>query len=267
MGAAFVFALLPLLNWLSSAIVSLVILRKGEKEGALVFAWAMLPIGAATYVVGDPSPVIALVSTAMLAYLLRVTVSWELTIVGAVVLSGIGSIVYEFTAADVLREFVEWYIDYSARIGDGLEAITAADARNVIMGFFAMGQAYALILILVLSRWWQSGMYNPGGFRQEFHQLRLSPAITTPLVLAMLVCVVFSDQLGRWLPLLSVPLIVGAIGFVHWFMGERKLGTQWAVIFYMLLLMLFQLVYPLLASLALMDSWLDLRKRWQTRDK
>ena len=43
-GIAFISASLPLLNWLCSAIVGLVILRKGPLEGLLVLMWALIPL-------------------------------------------------------------------------------------------------------------------------------------------------------------------------------------------------------------------------------
>ena len=82
----------------------------------------------------------------------------------------------------------------------------------------------------------------------------------------MLFCFVFSEQLGRWIPLLTVPLIVSALAFVHWVMGTRKLSGNVVFVFYLLLLLLFQVVYPLLASLALVDSWFNLRTRIQSKE-
>ena len=263
MGAALVCSILPLLNWLGAAIVSLVILRKGAAEGFLVLLWAGLPLMVGLYLAGgvNPTPLIWLVSAALLAYVLRVTMSWELTVVSTVIIAGVGTVIFELTAVDLLAQFSAYYVDYAAQVTEGALQLTESEAKDTVMSFVAMGQAIALVVVLVLARWWQSMLFNPGGFRQEFHALRLSPSITTPLVIAMLSCVVFTDQLGRWLPLLSMPLLVSGIGFVHWFLDHRKMSVQWAVMFYLAIVMLLQLVYPILASLALIDSWLDLRSR------
>ncbi len=268
-GAAIISASLPLLNWLGNAIVGLVILRRGPVEGLFVLMWAVLPLGVAFYWVGDPSPVIALVGTALLAYVLRVTVSWEITLVVAVVVSAIGSLIFEYTATVVLATIVEWYLQYTSEIAEQLKQtsdISVEQAKNSIMGFFAMGQAFAMIAFLVLARWWQSQLYSPGAFQKEFHQIRMSPALSGGLVTMLLVCFVFSEQLGRWIPLLTVPLIITAIAFVHWLIKFKSLSGNWVFGFYMLLLVLFQVVYPLLASLALMDSWFNLRTRFQSEE-
>ena len=268
-GATLISTSLPLLNWLGSAIVGLVILRKGPVEGLMVLMWALMPLGITLYLIGDPSSVIALLGTAILAYVLRVTVSWEITLAIAVLVSAFGSLVFELTATDVLAVIVEWYMEYMRQLAGQLQQtgeLSVAEAKNSILGFFAIGQAYAMLAFLVLARWWQSELYNPGAFGKEFHLIRISPVLSTTLVVMMLFCFVFSEQLGRWIPLLTVPLIVSALAFVHWVMGTRKLSGNWVFGFYLLLLLLFQVVYPLLASLALVDSWFNLRTRIQSKE-
>ncbi len=265
-GASVLCTTLPLLNWLANAIVALVILRKGLPEGLIVLLWAILPLGMAFWFFGDPSPLIAMAGTACLAWVLRVTVSWEVTLAVAVLVSGIGSLVFELAGTRVLATIVEWYMEYVGEISAELkENITFEQAKDSIMGFFAMGQAWAMLAFLVLARWWQSQLYNPGGFRKEFQQLRLSPAVSSVIVIALVVSIVFAEQLGRWVPLLTVPLVMAALALVHWVIVDRKLSGQWVFGFYLLLVMVFQVVYPLLASLALMDSWFNFRTRFQSK--
>jgi hypothetical protein len=259
-GASVLSASLPLLNWLSTAIVSLVVLRQGAAEGAMVLLWTLLPLGVALYLFGDPTAMISLFGTVGLALILRATTSWELTLAAAVVLSAVGSLVFEFTASEVLLVIVDMYMEYSKQVSMEL---SYEAARKSVFGFFAMGQAYAMLALLILARWWQSVLYNPGGFQKEFHQLRLTGRLSTGLVVLLMVCVGLSDLLGRWIPLLTVPLIVAGLGFVHWFTKEKKMSSNWLVAFYFLLLLFSQFIYPLIASLALMDSYLDMRKRIQ----
>ena len=259
-------AALPLLGWLSTVIVALVCLRSGVAAGSLIFLWTLLPVGVAFYFVGDPSPMIALIGTFMMAMLLRQTLSWELVLIASVVFSAAGALIFEFTAAGILDRFVQFYIDYLAQV-DASVVIDPVQARKLLMGFFAVGQAFSMVVMLMIARWCQSTLYNLGGFRKEFHQLRLSPAVSGAIVLAMAVCYMFGDQLGRWLPLLTVPLVFASIGLAHWLMANRELSKNWVVGFYGSLALLFQIVYPFLASLALMDSWFDIRNRIETIQK
>jgi hypothetical protein len=103
-------AALPLLGWLSTVIVALVCLRSGVAAGSLIFLWTLLPVGAAFYFLGDPSPMIALVGTVAMALLLRQKRSWELVLVASVFFSAAGALVFEASAASILDGFVQIYI-------------------------------------------------------------------------------------------------------------------------------------------------------------
>ena len=52
-GAAAIASALPLVSWIGAAIVALIVLRQGLKEGALVSLWAALPLIVAFQVGGD----------------------------------------------------------------------------------------------------------------------------------------------------------------------------------------------------------------------
>ena len=139
-GATIVSTSLPLLNWLGTAIVGLVILRKGPVEGLMVLIWALLPLGIALYLIGDPSPVIAMLGTAILANVLRVTVSWEITLTIAVLVSALGSLVFELTATEVLAVIVEWYLEYTRLLAGELKQTQPVRcSRRVRTGVLVFG--------------------------------------------------------------------------------------------------------------------------------
>ena len=265
-GAGIVAAVLPLMGWVGTVIIALVCLQYGLAAGALVLLWVLLPVGVVLYYSGDPSPLFALLGTFVMALLLRQTLSWELVLMASVVLSALGALIFEFTAASLLDEFVEVYIGYLKQF-DANVAAAPEVVRTLLMGFIALGQAYAMLIMLIIARWCQSALYRPGGLREEFHQLRLSPMVSMGILVLMLACYLFSEEPGRWLPLLTVPLIFAALGLAHWLMANRGLSRGWVAVFYGVLVLFVQLVYPLLASMALADTWLDVRKRIQTTHK
>ena len=265
-GTSMLAAVVPLMGWLTTVIVALVVLRYGVVAGSIVLLWATLPVGVALYYVGDPSPMIALTGAFMMAVLLRQALSWELVLVAAVFLSAVGTVIFEFGAAALLERFATFYLEYLVRIDSGI-AMTREQAETLLLGFFALGQAVAMVVMLIIARWCQSALYNPGGFGREFRALSLSPGISGGVVAALLICYLFNDVLGRWLPLLTVPLVFAAISLMHWLVKTKELSTGWLAGFYAGLVLLFQLVYPLLASLALADSWFNLRNRIETIQK
>jgi len=257
-GAGMAAAVMPLLHWIGAAVVGLVVLRRGVAEGAFILLWTSLPLVGWYGYNNDAMPLLVLLGTFCLAWVLRETASWELTLTAAVVLSVIAGFVFEVTSAEALALIVDWYFEAV----DTAQDVTREQAAQVLVGLFAMGHSLSMLVAIMLARWWQSTLYNPGGFQKEIHGLRLSPLVSAVIVGLMLVTFVVEDPaFGRWLPLLTVPLVLSGIGFVHWFVAQKSLSMSWLVVFYVLFVFMIQLIYPMLASIALMDSGLNLRKR------
>ena len=101
----------------------------------------------------------------------------------------------------------------------------------------------------------------------KFHQIRLSQTAGIILLLALIISYVFDDLLGRWLPVLTLPLVITALSLVHFLMAAKQLSTRWLVAFYLTMLLFGQLFYPLLIFLGLLDSALNLRTRLQPIQK
>lgn len=263
-GACVVFGLLPFVHWLGVAVVALVVLRRGMTEGSIVLLSTCVPLALWYTVSPDPTAIMVLLGTFVLALVLRTTVSWQLTLAASVLVTVVSALVFEVVASGVVDRMVQWYMEFLKAVN---QDIPEAHVRQMLLGFFAMGQGYAMIGSLLLGRWWQSLLYNPGGFQAEFHKLRLPQWMSTVLVTVMVVMfAVGTPAWVRWIPVMTVPMIISAIGLVHWIVKAKKLATGWLVAFYLLALGMAQLVYPLLASLALMDSWADLRNRIRTEE-
>ncbi len=260
-GLSMAGAVLPLLTWVSASIISLVVLRKGAIDGAIVLLWTMLPLGVTVYFIGDPSSTTVAVGAAILAYVLRITVSWELTLVTTLLLSVIASLVFQYTASDVLLVFVNLYMEIQKQLS---VEMNYESAKEQFLGVFAMGQAYTMFAIVILARWWQSQLYNPGEFKTEFHQIRAKPVFVSGLLLLSVACIFFGDPLSRWIPLLTMPLAVSGLAMVHWLGDFRSVGGVWILIFYLLLIFFFQYIYPVLIVLALLDGYLNFRQRLLT---
>ena len=269
-GVAIVCASLPFLHWLSIAIISLVILRKGVAEGAFVLLWSCLPVLVLLQLTGDPGPSIAFLGSAGLAWMLRVTISWQLILLSTVVIAAIGSLLFDKLSGSTFDQFTELYLAVTDQaVGQDMSSLSPAEAderfanmRSLLVGFFAMGQGFAMFAFLALARWWQSLLYNPGGFQQEMHQLRLVPLVAVGVLSLVLLCLALG-ALGfvRWVPLLMLPLVIAGVCVVHWLVKEKSLSGNWLVGFYVMLVFLAQVLYPMLAFIALADSCLDLRKR------
>ncbi|MBA59296.1 MAG: hypothetical protein CMQ40_09010 [Gammaproteobacteria bacterium] len=265
-GISMVAASIPLFGWVSAAIVALVVMSQGLKSGGIVFLWTLIPFGMALYYSGDPTSIYLMLAVAALGASLRSKLAWEHVLVFALLLSFLGAYVYQSMATDILRHLVTIYLQLLSGI-EGVGAIGESEAMEMLLAGYALVLYLAMIALLSLARWCQSRLYNPSGFRNEFHSLRFPAQISLVVVLMVFVCLIFKDKLGVWIPLLGAPLLIAGLGFVHWIFAKTETSVYWLVGFYAMLLVFFQIFYPMLTSLAILDSFLNLRGRYKFDQK
>ena len=250
--------LIPLVNLLNPVVVGLMVLRKGVLEVAIIFAWAILPIGAWA-IVGDIAPLIMLFGISGLAWLLRETESWEFTLLATIAI-GLSVEVYlrlQPAVLDGLFQQLELLL-----VTNNLQGIQLEDIRESIGSFIGVGYMFLAIVLLMLARWMQATVFNPGGFQKEFHQLRIGQKMALGLAGLMLLG---SYQLlipQSWVFYLILPLLFSGIALVHAVVVNKKLSSLWLVAFYALLIVS-PTVLLLIVLLALVDSWYDFRSRLQ----
>jgi hypothetical protein len=136
-------------------------------------------------------------------------------------------------------------------------------------GAIAAGFVVQSMAALILARWWQALLYNPGGFKQEFQQLRL-PRVLAPVTLLVLVLNWFVPEVG--LPTyLTVLLLAGwliqGVSLVHALQTQLGTSVLWLVAMYAILPFFMPYVIGALALAGLTDSWFDYRARLGTVDK
>ncbi len=254
-------------SWVSAAVLALVTLRRGPLEGVYILAWAVLPAGFLLAVFGDTGPLGVIVGTTALAALLRWSVSWQLTLIGASLIgaaTGIGILLLGVNYLEQLAAvFAEFFASIQGQLPQGEDAVELkAPGIVTIAGMLGLMNAVSCLLCLLLARWWQSLLYNPGEFRREFHGIRYSPKLATGLVLIMIVISTYGLDYRPWTVLFAVPLSIAGLALVHACAARRKLGTGWLTIFYVLWAIL-DPVKLIVIGVAVADSWIDFRSRWQ----
>jgi len=261
-------AAMPLLFWLSAAAGSLVFLRRGFKDASGILAWALLP-ALAWWFFGEPRTLLVLLGTLGLAALLRVGHSWNRVLLFSIAMG----LVYGVVLGSVFREPIEALAGALEKalpqMLDGLYQQLSVEERARLGGLIAPvlnGLIAALlqavsVLALMLGRYWQAVLYNPGGFGREFQAVRLPLVPALVLLVLMLVGPNFGPELAMLTPLCSVPLMFAGLALMHGLVAQGRLGKFWLVGMYVTLLLFMQLTYPLLVVLAIVDSLIDFRGR------
>jgi hypothetical protein len=256
----------------SPAVVALVSLRKGAYEGSLTLVWAMLPalftLVIAAQGMSDIGPLmpfvtlIGLLVVYLAAQLLRVTISWSRALTGLVALSVAGAWVMAVSLPDPVQSLTEALGNMLRELQSSAPegAAIASPDGTFVLGLIAYVIALSSLGSLLLARWAQAKLYNPGGFRQELHGLRLAPVQALLCAAAAAYCLMQPVGYQAWASVFSLPLLLAGVALVHAIVHARKMGTGWLVMMYLGLF----LVGPLsivIALLAIADTWLNLRDR------
>jgi hypothetical protein len=253
---------------ISPATVALVSLRRGATDGLLVLLWALLP-ALATLVFSDMGPLMALVTVAgllatfVVALLLRSSASWPRLLTGLVAASGLAALLLSLLVPDPVQQLTQALGEMMAQAKSSApeQAAWQAPTAVFILGLIAYVIAVNALLSLLLARWWQSVLYNPGGFQTEFHHLRLQPAAAFASLVASLYCWQRGVDYQMWGNLFMLPLLVAGVAIVHRLMAVKRMAVQWLVLFYVALVF-FSPLTVVLVVLGFMDTWLNFRERF-----
>ncbi len=266
-------AALPLLFWLSAAAGCLVLLRRGLSDALSVLAWAVLPALVWWYF-GEPRTLMVLLGSWGLAAVLRASESW----VRVLLISVAAGLLYAVILGAVFREPIEAMAGELQKLlphvfGDAYQQMSVEERARlgalitpVLNGLIAALLQIVSVVCLILGRYWQALLYNPGGFGREFRSLRLPRAPMLVLLGCMLVGPNFGPQLAMLTPLCSVPLMFAGLALVHGLVAAKHLTRFWLVGLYVTLLLFMQLIYPLLVVFAIVDSLIDFRGRLASKD-
>jgi len=255
--AVVLLGLIPLAYFLNPVIVALVLLRKGVKEAGFLLVWAILPM-AAWAVAGAIEPISMLIGTTGLAWLLRETESWEFTLLASIVV-GVGIALYH-TLQPALLDALMVQIDVYMTIS-GIEGVEPESYRETWISLIGAVYMFLSIVLLMLARWMQAALYNPGGFQKEFHLLRVEQKVALLLVGLMVLANLQLLIPQSWMLYLTMPLLISGVALIHGVVAIKNLSSRWLVVFY-LLVSLPSVIY-MVVLLALFDSWYDFRTRLQ----
>jgi len=262
------------LSLLGGGLVALVGLRQGVREGlgvALIAAAGLIPF---SLMLGAPAwqmPVAALS-----LWLPVVVMAWALNRTGslprACQLAGvfaIGLVLVLHTAEDEVirlgRAMIDqWLMPLFEERPEGPPSSEALDQMALrLPGMLATAVSLALILSLFLGRWWQAILYNPGGFRADFHEFRHGQAaILSGGALFILSAVSNIAVLDNIALVAIMVMMFQGLAVCHAMAHRRGLSGFWLLPVYALLLMFSVAAMSVLAALAILDNVIDFRARF-----
>ena len=269
--------LLAPLSILSGAAVALVSLRQGPRDGMLVIILSTVASGILSFVLfADilPALVFAMVvwmPVWVLALLLRWSRSLALSLQAGVLMTLLmAGMFYLFVPEpanywyELLKEPMQQLLANSqlSESGQDMDQIVASVAQW-ITAVMSAGFFLQLVVILFIGRWWQALLYNPGGFGQEFRELkfdRVMAIIAAPFLLWLML-----SQPPEWVLTLGLVMLsayfVQGLAVTHGLLKIINANAVWLVGIYVLLFIAMPYMMTALAMTGFTDTWFDFRKR------
>jgi hypothetical protein len=257
-----------LFGWISAAAIALVTLRKGTASGGWLVLWAMLPAAIVAAMSGDMGSVMLLLVAFCLSVILRETVSLSLALIASVPLAMLGGLALIALNGPFLEDLVATFNQALRQLEQDMtsdqqgELAFTSLAVPQVGALLAIGNTVVAVLAVLLGRYWQALLYNPGGFGKEFRALRLPQGAVVSLVALGTVLWLQGDEWRVWSAVAVMPLTVVGFALVHAYAAHTDKGVTWLTLMYTLWIVLDPIKWVWL-GFVMADVFVDFRARWQ----
>jgi hypothetical protein len=271
--------IVPPLSYLASGVIVLTTLRMGPKEGLLVVVASLAVFtGFAVLLLGNFVISVGLLLSGLLPiYLVTLVLGFTRSLSLSVLASaGLGLLVV-LVMHLVLSEPALWWQQMMQPFVEMLQqqpgwqasqqqtAAVLASIASLMTGFIGAGITLNALFGLFIGRSWQSKLYNPGGFADEFVNLQLGKpaALLTVALIAISLLPIKSSLpvLVDCLPVMLVIFVIQGLAIVHRRLRQRQ-KTKLVVVAYVVLAVLMFIMPPLaivLAMIGVLEQWRNFR--------
>ena len=268
--ASAVAALGNALPLITPATIGLVALRKGFSEGGLICLWGLLPVFL-TYFYSDSNQFFVLLTACnflnvlLVCGILRYRGDWEMTLVSLVIISVIlmGSLLLIF------QQDFEVLVQRLIEVFEEASRQTNIESLKIEKSSIAVFTTWTIVLNtflgVTIARWWQSIIFNPGGFKKEFQGIRLNRKLLILISSILILSSAIFNQYSNWAYLSIFPLVIGGLSLFHWLVNEKHLGKVPIIFTYVFMVLFTPFVILILALLGTVDSFYNVRQKLRAK--
>jgi hypothetical protein len=278
LGALGIFV--PPVAVLSGAVVALVALRLGISQALFVVGLGSLILGALVFAVLGGSPLVGIMAglaqwlpVAAMGEVLRRSISWRATLSVGALVAGMVVVLSRLLVPDLEAAWVTVGMQILAPFmesgGAGAEELEAAlvMVAPFLTGLLAGIFLLTMILSLVIARYWQALLFNPGAFGPEFRGLQLGRELSIGLVALVLLGQFADAPVALELAfILGVLFFLQGLAVMHGLTRAQNMSSFWLAGMYVLLVVAMPQMFLLLAAVGAIDGVARLRERFPVKD-
>jgi hypothetical protein len=275
------FSAVPFMEWVGAVIMALITLRKGVLEGFIALVISAIPF-VIWYSLGQQGNfyyIFLSVNCAVfiLSMVLRDFASWKLTFeVGALVGLAIVCFVH-YWIPDLQSYWIHLFETINGELKKDLALKVSVPNQEALFSLWAsvatgVQVSYNLfraVSYLALARWLQSMLYHPGGLQQELISIRLGISSFLVLFTLSVLCVFKIHLVLDMLPVVLTVFFLAGLSLMHFFFATQRTSSFWSigwvVGYYILLVLLFNIVALVTILFAAIDVFINFRRRWAIR--
>ncbi len=272
---------LPPISIVSSASVALVTLRRGGYEGLYVLICACLSAALLGFFLFGSFQFALLYGLVLwlpiwlISIVLREGKHLSIAIEIAVllgVMAVIGFYIYASEPAliwqSVLEEMVKPMLASNADMPVDEIRQSIQSFSHYMTGGIIAGTVYGLLFGLFLARMWQSALYNPGGFREEYLELRVRPKLALVSILVAVIAWLMSGVISEICWNISILFVVlytfVGTAILHAALSTMRMKRFLVPMLYVTLIMIPHII-ALVIIVGVVDAWLDLRSKFSNK--
>jgi len=275
--------ILPPVSIVSSASVALVTLRRGANEGLFVLICACLSAALLGFFLFGNFQFALLYGLVLwlpiwvISIVLRegkhLSVAIEIAIILGIV-AVIGFYSYASSPALMWKGILEAMVQPMLASGSDMPVDEIRKSIQIFSHFMTgaiiAGTIYGLLFGLFLARMWQSALYNPGGFREEYLSLKVRPKLALMSILVFVLAWLMSGTISEvcWNITILFVVLYTFIGtaILHVAFSTMKMKRFLVPMLYITLILIPHAI-AVVIIVGVVDVWLDLRSKFLNKNK
>lgn len=266
--------IIPPLVIFSNAAIALITLRQGWQQGIIYTVLASITLLVVSTVArqgmgsGFIAGLMIWLLIVILASVLAMTKSWSKTLQLVLLLGSVGVLLFHLIHPDVEAYWKPVLEQFKSTLTQSSQLTKGQIDQNINLiagretGLLAATIVLFSVTSLIIARNWQALLYNPGGFGKEFREIFLGKPFAVAFIAVATIAILAKSSLLadlRWVGI-AVFMFQG-LSLIHAMVKQQSQNIGMLIGLYVMMFLLFVPMIVLLATLGIIDNFVNVRQK------